>query len=246
MTSVVWGAIAFSLGLLLYLGLPVAVANRAAPVRNSIAQVYWGLAARSFGRVALVRRKVGGYELHTVETDEAKGAGKVTLESPMLGSDSVLHFGDPDNRMHRWKQKPMVLLHESVPGAVDLELAEVGHSWREHVRDGRHLIEDAVNPFFEVAASNRLASLDDVIPLVTHGSEPRDPGTMEDWTKKAFEKYRDNVGATELLITFMGFGIGLGGVILLVYVQTKLLDGATDPGVSVPINMLSDSLVLLL
>jgi hypothetical protein len=150
--------------------------------------------------------------------------------------------------------KPMVLLHELVPGVVDAELAELGYWWRRHVQDGKHDAAaggdeetPALNPHFEVDDGTRIVNLDDVMPLMLHGSEPKDPGAMEDYTRKRFEKYSSNVGAAEIITTFTGFAIGVGAIMAMQYVQNEIIGGSGTGNVSVaPIIQTTTDLVVSL
>lgn len=133
----------------------------------------------------------------------------------------------------------MAVLQEDVPGVVDPELAELGYHWRNHYSDGKHRAgEDGeqVNPYFDVDGQTRLVNIDDVKPLILNGSKPTDAGTMEDFTKKRFEKYGTGVGATEMLSALTGFGSGLLGMAVVAYLRDSVFDGGVStPGDPIPV-----------
>lgn len=248
MVSIVWATIAAAAGLMCYLAIPMLAPAVSMPLRNQIAQYYYGLAARSLGQITLVRRRVGGYALKQMKIDDEKAAAKVVLDDSMLGDSKELHFNDPDNRMKRWKSKPLTVIHEDVPAGVDAQLAELGYYWRQHVEDGKHLVDDeTVNPNFEVAndQSLRCIDIDDVKALIPNGSKPTDVKTVEGFTRKRFEKYRESVGAMEILTTFTGFAVGIGGMAILAYVRDNLLEdtSTSTPDNPIPIDSVFDSTI---
>jgi len=234
MVDIVYALLSACLGLLAYLLIAFVGGLGTVGLRHRVAHWYWGMAARVMGKIAVVRRSVGSYSMMRLKIDDQKGAGKVVLDDSLLGDAKELYFDDPDNRIDRIKSKPVAILHEDVPGVVDPELGELGYHWRNHYSDGKHRDEDEqrVNPYFDVPPETRLQNIDDVKPLVLCGSEPTDAGTMEDFTRKRFEKYRDNVGATEMLSALTGFGAGIIGMAALAYLRDSVLDG----GVSSPSN----------
>jgi hypothetical protein len=196
-----------------------------------------------------VRRKVGGYDILEAKADDEKGAGKIVLDTSLLGDNKELSFDDPDNRMHRLKSKRMNLFHEGVPAVIDAELAELAYWFRVHAEDGKLWDGERINPHFEVPTELRAVNLDDALSLIANGSEPSDPSTMEDYTRKRFEKYAGNVGAVEIISTFMGFAVGVGGVAGIQYLKVEVLGDGGGPTTTVPLGMLdvaTDVVVTLL
>lgn len=255
MVNIIYALLSACLGLLAFLSIAFVGSAGTVGVRQRIAHWYWGMATRVMGKIAIVRRSVGSYSIMRLKIDDEKGAGKVVLDDSLLGDAKELYFDDPDNRIDRIKSKPVAVLHEDVPGVVDPELAELGYHWRNHYSDGKHRDEDGerVNPYFDVPQTTRLQNIDDVKPLVLNGSQPTDAGTMEDFTRKRFEKYRDNVGATEMLSALTGFGAGIIGMAIIAYVRDSVLDGGvSNPGNPVPVvltpdlSVVTDLVVLLL
>jgi len=81
-------------------------------------------------------------------------------------------------------------------------------------------------------------NLDNAKALILHGSEPSDPSTMEDYTRKRFEKYGSHVGAVEVFSTLTGVAVGWGLIAASTYINEQLLDGAAGGagvGVDVPL-----------
>lgn len=244
MASILWVTISASFGLLCFLAIPFLSVGGGPRMRNRVAQFYWGQAARSIGKIALVWRNVGGPSLFQLKIDDQKGAGYVTLDDSVLGDPKELHFEDPDNRMKRWKRKPFVMVHEMVAGVVDPELGELGYHLRQYDAESGLAKGDKADPYFAVPKQRRAVTIDDVHPLVINGSEPTDASTMVDFTRNRFAKYKDNVGAVEIISTFTGFAIGVGGVAALQYFQRKIIDGGggTEPQQPVPVGTLADGL----
>lgn len=246
MASLMWATIAFSMGFLVYLVVPVAGSALAPATRARLARWYYGMTARAIGKPAIIERSVGGYSLLEWSRDDEKEAGKVVLDDSMLGDEKALFFSDTDNRLKRWHQKPLAVLHEEVPAVLDAELAVLGKRWRQHRRAGEHRDGQAINPYFEVPAVSSVVSLSNAKELILNGSEPSDPATMEDFTRKRFEKYRSMVGAVEVISAALMAGVGFGLVAAGAYVRQNLLHGGGGgPSVDMPLSVAIDTLVLL-
>lgn len=242
MVSIMWSVIALSLGLLVYLLPPMLAPMLPMHLREAIGDYYYRQAARSYRQLAIVRRLLSGYELLPIAVDDEQRLAEVTLSSGMVSDDKKLPFKDPDDRISRLYQKPVAVVSEILPAAVDAELAELGHwvtkaddergleSTREGA-DGRE--QTVVNPYVEVDSGLRVSDPMDVTSLVTKGVEPENVESAKQYTKERFREYGDNVGIVEGLATMTGFAFGIGGVAVLQYVKDRLLSnggGGTGGG----------------
>jgi len=236
MVSAIWTCIAFSFGLLIYFLIPFISASLPIDLRARMMDTCDGMATRSIGQPAIISREVGRPSLMEWKVDDEVGCGKVVLDDSMLGDSKELFFDDPDDRVHRWQSKATVLLHEGVPTVLDAELACLGKRWREHRRSGKHREGDSVNPFFEVPDTVRCVSLENAAELILNGSKPEDPATMEDYTRKRFEKYRNAIGAIEIISGALAAAVGFGLVAVGAYVRNNLLDGGgSGPTIEAPL-----------
>lgn len=235
MVSILWGVIALSLGILVYL-LPATFAPLLPiDLREKIGDFYYRNAMRSFRQVAIVRRTLGGVELIPISVDDEQKLAKATLSSGMLSDDKKLPFKDPDNRIKRLYQKPAAVVCEAVPAAIDAELAELGYWVRQHATSTGLERDGKINPYVRVTDGLRVVDPVDILGLVTKDVEPENIETATELTKRRFDKYGSKIGAAETVATLMGFGAGVGGVGLLTYLNQKILDGG---GAGKPTNPL--------
>lgn len=243
MVELLRAAIFASAGFMVYLAIPILVTSAPVHIREKVGTFYLKLSARCLKQFAFVRRVLSGYDVFPISVDNEQKLLNVTLSSSKLGSDSEYEFNDPDNRILRLFSKPVALTYEGIPAAVDAELAEIGHWVREKDNNeglwsGDFNDPDSVkiDPYVEMSDSLRLCDPIDTFELVTNGVDPENIKTTEKLTKKRFEKYRNSIGATEVLSTVVGFFSGVGGMVVLEYINTKLLDGEGGSSVDIPMN----------
>jgi len=227
MVSVIWALIMFSSGLLLYLTTAIMAPTLPSGLQETVARYHSGLSMRAYRQAALVRRKLGTFELYPLSVDDTEKLAKVTLDGSMISDDETLEFGDPDDRIGRLHQKPFAVVYEGVPAAVDASLAELGHWVRRHddttgAVDEEH---DRVNPYVRVKDGLRVADPADVVSLVGKNIKPQNIKTARLLTKERFSKYGQRVGMAETAGVLMGFAAGAGVYAGLQYVQQQLLDG---------------------
>lgn len=236
MVSILWGTIALSSGLLLYLAPPALAPLLPMEWRLKIGHYYFGQCSKSFRNLAFVRRLLSGYELHPIGVDDEQRLAQVTLSSGIISDDKKLPFKDPDDRISRLYQKPTAVVPEILPAAVDAELAEMAH-WvqQKELNEGLHR-DGRVDPYVRVKDSLRLVDPMDVINLVGKDVEPENVETCTQLTKQRFEKYNANIGLAETLGTLTGFAFGVGAVAGIQYLQQNLLDGGGG-GASAPVEI---------
>lgn len=245
MVSILWGVIAFSLGLLIYL-IPAVVAQTL-PVedRRRVGLYYYKNSLKSYRQVAFVRRQLAGFELLPITVDDEQRLAKVTLSSGLISDDKELPFKDPASCIGRLFNKPIAIVPETIPAAVDAKLSEIGY-WRERqiLNEGgeRKIGEDEhgnplfeVNPWVKVGTGLRIVDPIDIRSLVAKDVQPENVKTTEEMTKARFREYGQKVGLAETAGLMTGFAFGIGGVAVLSYIRNRILDGG---GGSTPTNPL--------
>lgn len=209
MVSVTWFVISLGGGLSLYF-LPALLAPSFGPRwQQKILSLYEWLAAMAYWRPTLVRRELGGYDLTSRSHDREKKMDEV---------DDGLDLTDPDDRINRWRSKPLAGMYGKTPVAVDADLAELGEAWHEHVERGHHdppNREDAVNLYAEVEDDLVLADLKNAIYCIPNDADPSDAETVKSYVQRGMAGFRSSVTTTEALVGVMGLMGGLGGVVFL-------------------------------
>jgi hypothetical protein len=234
MVSAMWALIFFSFGLLIYLGVPALGGVMPLQWRLAIGSWYYSMSLRSFRKLALVRRILGGYELLPIDVDDEEMSAQVTLSSGLLSDDKNLPFKDPLNVVKRLHKKPATLLIEKVPAAIDAELAEIGYWTEQKAIDVGLEDQEKVDPFIDVSRGLRVADPVDALNVVSKDISPENIKTAKEMTKRRFEKYGSNVGMVEGVATFMGFAVGIGGTVFIWYLKNK--SAVTSGGGGQPVN----------
>lgn len=236
--SIVWVLIAFSLGLLIYMAVPIVAMSAPIKIRKKVGNFYLQMAARALKQFAFVRRVLSGYDVKPISVDDEQKLLKNTLSSNTLGDDEEYRFKDPDNRIKRLFNKPVAMAYEEVPAAIDPELAEIGKA-AQRKQDNEGLQsgdpsegKDAVtvDPYITIPSSLQLVDPIDVFNLVPNSVNPENVKTTEQLTKKRFEKYGSRIDAMQLMSGVTGFLLGIGGAVGAAYVKTNLLDGGPSGG----------------
>lgn len=255
MVDPVWVVIMAGLGVITYAGIPMLVMSAPIELREAVGRKYHSLAARALKQFVFLRRILSGYDVEPISVDDEQKLLKVTLSSSRLGEDNTYPFTDPDNRIARLYNKPVALAYEAVPAAVDAELAEIGEWTDEKVQQDGGLwhgdLDDPesvrYDPWVPMSSGLRLVDPMEVFNIVGNDVDPEMVKTAEKKTQKRFEKYGGGVSPVQLMSGVLGFFAGLGGIILLRYVEQKLLGGgggAPDP-TTLPIQLASDMVVML-
>jgi hypothetical protein len=244
MVSIVGATLAASFGFMLYLVLAVGGQSLPVELRNRIADFYFGLGMRSYRQVALVRRVIGKYELKPIKLNDAEGSAELTLNSGLIGDDKKLPFKNPDDRIYRLYGKPLALVAENVPFAGDAELAEIGGALGEKAQQQSITWESGdthhADPYVQLETSLKAVDPANIANLIPNGVQPQNIKTTKQMTKKRYEKYSDRVGAKEALAAGMSFLMGAAGVVVIKYVQSKLIDesgGGGPPADQVPLTL---------
>lgn len=208
-------------------------------LRNTIGSHYLKMAMRTLGQAALVRRQMG-YDLLPLEYDDEQKLMTVTLSSSSIpGKSANKHrFKDPDGRAKRLWQKPFVVTDELIPAALDAEISELGY-WLSQKRVEEGLVRgEKVDPWLTVKNELRLADPRDALTMVANGVQPERIKTVEQITKKRFEKYGSRVNLEQTLRVVIGFAAGAGMVIGMNYFTTEIMDGSSSvsgPVISNPV-----------
>lgn len=251
MVSILWSVIALSGGLMIYCVVPILAGAADMDTKTKVGRWYYSLSLKSFQQLAFVDRILGGYELLPIGVDDERMMAEVTLSSGVISDDKKLPFKDCADSIQRLHKKPVTVLVETVPAALDAELCEIGHWVREHEQnEGFETTSDGetkVNPHVRVDSNLRVVNPVDATALVGKNIQPENIETAKELTKKRFSEYGTDIGAADVLATATGFGVGVGAVAGLQYLQQNLLgsgEGGSQPTSPVPLGMIDVSPVI--
>lgn len=232
MSAVVGAVLAFSSGLLAFLLVPVLGNSLPTLYQRKIGQWCYGSAMRAYGEIALVWRELGGPELKPLEVDDKEGVARVVLSSGTLGDDKTLAFEDIDRRLHRLHGRPLAVVPETIPVAVDAELAEMGHWFDRKGSAGEFDAgEERVDPYLPMSDKLRAAHPFDVGHLAPASIGPQQIQTAKDMMQAAYDKYGGGVGAVESAATLLAFAGGAGVVAGLFYLRDQIVGGGGAPDI---------------
>lgn len=239
MVSVVWVAVAFFGGVLIYIGGAALGPALAMDLRLWLGRWHYRQFMRSFGEAAIVWRLLGGPSIKPISVDDETKTAEVVLDSGTLSDDQTLPFRDPDDRIYRLHKKPLAIIPEAMPSAVDAEVAEVGAA-RERKRKEEGIIREVdgatrVDPFVEVPSTLRAVNPVDALHLATKSTEPEFIKTAQMMTEAKYEKYGSGIGAKETASVLVSFAVGAGVVMGAVYLRTEVMgQGGGTGGGTVP------------
>jgi len=239
--------IAASLGLMIYLAIPVLAMTAPVRIRERVGRFYFKLGAKSLKQFTLVRRVLSGYDIKPIAVDDEQKLLQVTLTSSTLGEDNTYRFADPDNRIKRLWNKPLGLNFEKVPAAVDAELSEWGY-WARQKQNEEGMVDTAtdggdekprVDPYIPASSNLRLADPIDAFELVANDVDAENIKTAEKITEKRYEKYGEGIGLGQTVRAMMSYGVGVGGVMAVQYLNEQVMSGGggSDP-ISAPTIMI--------
>lgn len=240
MVSPVWAAVAFFGGVLLYIGGAALGPALAMDLRLWLGRWHYKQWMRSFGECAIVWRLLGGPSIKPISVDDETKTAEVVLSSGALSEDQTLPFRDPDDRIYRLHKKPLAVIPEAMPTAVDAEVAEVGAA-REAKRKGEGIVthdggETRVDPFVPVPSGLRAVNPVDALHLAVKSTEPEFIKTAKMMTEAKYEKYGSGIGAKETASVLVSFAVGAGVVMGAVYLRTEVMGegGGGGTGGTVP------------
>lgn len=245
MVALTWALISFCSGLLAFIAIPAIASTLAMDIRLRVGRYCYKSCMKIYGQAAIAWRSLGGPELKPLKVNDEEGLARVVLSSGTLGDDKVLPFEDYDNRIHRLQGKPLAVIPEIFPAAVDAELAEVSHWFEQHAQQRGFETDDGVDPFLPMSDGLRAAHPFDVLALAPKGIKPENIETAKKVTKNRFSKYGGMPGAVEAGATMLAFAVGAGAVMGMVYVRQEVLGiggggGGGPSGVPLPPGMIAD------
>jgi len=239
-----------SLGVLAYIGLPFVVMNAPVPIRKKVGTFYLKNGVKSLKQFTLVRRVLSGYDIKPIQVDDEQKLLQVTLTSSTLGEDTTYRFADPDNRIKRLWNKPVGLNFEKIPAAVDAELSEWGYWAREKQNSEGLIAEDGdsqrVDPYLEVDSRLRLVDPIDAFEIVANDVDAENIKTAEKITEKRYEKYGEGIGLGQTVRAMMAYGVGVGGVMAVQYLNEKVIGGGGGSGVIEAPTLMMDMVGVML
>lgn len=244
MVSVVWVSVAFFGGILIYIGSAALGPALALDLRLWLGRFHYQQWMRAYGKCAIVWRLLGGPSIKPVDVDDETKSAEVVLDSGTLSDDQSLPFRDPDSRIYRLHKKPLAIIPEAMPSAVDAELAEVAH-WREQKRKDEGIVhqtdagETRVDPFIDISSGLRAAHPLDAMHMAVKSTEPEFVKTAKMMTQAKYEKYGSGIGAKETASVLVSFAVGAGVVMGAVYLRTEVMasDGGSGGTVDFPPGM---------
>jgi hypothetical protein len=189
----------------------------------------------------------GGPELKPLKVNDEENLARVILSSGTLGDDKVLPFEDYDNRIYRLQSKPLAIVPEVFPAAVDAELAEVGEWFEEHSQEHGFEHEGGIDPHLPVSSGLRAAHPFNVVALAARGIKPENIESAKQITKNRFQKYGGMPGAVEAGVTMIAFGVGAGAVAGMMYLRQEVMGmgggGGAVPEGGVPLSVPPETVV---
>lgn len=245
MPSLISVAIAGSLGLLVYVLIPMVANLGNINTRKRVGETYYKMEARLLKQFTFLRRVLSGYDVKPIGVDNERKLLTLTLGSNLMGDDETYPFEDPDGRIKRLYNKPAALAYERVPAAIDAELAEIGRWVAERRENGGFWsgefdnaeVETTVKPWVVMSDGFQLVDPLDSFEIVPNDIDPENVKSTEIMTEKRFEKYRGNLGMREGVLGVMGFLTGAGGMAGMAYVRDKLLDGGGGGVPEAPVDI---------
>jgi hypothetical protein len=187
--------------------------------------------AKCSGEMAIVWRLMGGPSIKPVSVDDEEKTAQVTLSSGTLSEDETLPFRDPDDRLLRLHKKPLAMLAEPWPAAVDAELAEYGH-WKQRKEESEGIERDdgRIDPWLPASPKLRAANPIDAMALAAKSVSPEDVKTAKKMTEARYDKYQSGIGAKETLSTMVAFAVGAGTVVGVIYVRDEIMGSSSGGG----------------
>lgn len=214
--------ISAGMGLICFVALPWMIAPMLGEKwQVKVGRFYFWQSMMSYWNGQLVRRLMTGYDLASASHDPEMMADKVKING------EYQHRRDEVDMMSRLHNKPFGISFERLPVIVDVAFVELCQWHDKHTSNDRHLESETirtdggvhnrvrgVNPYFEVSKGLRLVDPSNAIDLISGSAKPDDGETAKEFTKKSQEGFRSQIGAAETLGVILGFGAGMGGMLL--------------------------------
>jgi hypothetical protein len=249
MVSAVWAFVAFQVGLLVAIALPVVGPLVAIDLRKAISNRYYSWAETCLGPSAIVWRRLGRPTLKPISIDDEREVAEVVQSSGTLSDDQKLPFRDPADAKQPLFSKQWMVVPEGIPAAVDAQMAELAHWFDAKAsRDGLETEGGRIDPW--VPMSNQPRSVDplDVVAALDTDTTPEDVKTTERHTRARFAKYGGVPSLKEGGAMLVSFGVGAGVVMGAVYLRDEVIaDGASGGGggsIPIPPGMATTDVLL--
>lgn len=198
---------------------------------EAVAQHYFDMAAKLYGRLLLVLREGGGLELVQSEHDASIGLEKATLD----GEDK--HFEDPHNYMSRFYRVPFGLADEARGVIINPRICELGEIVKWKREDGMKTETDGGTYFEGVlpieSDETRLVHPKYARPIIT-GSATADLADKVDALMEISQSRFDSSPTVQYLVWLGALGGGFGLVLLAFQVLQSTGGGTPGRGINVP------------
>lgn len=219
----IWFLLGLMVGVLLFMS-PLIIGNRIPLVlRTRIANKYYDISMRLFGRLVFCTRKHGGVVQYSSGYDEAKSAEQI-----MMGKNEA-YFDDPFGAVHHLYHRPCMFVHESISCIYDPRLSIIGERIQKMVRAGKHQQEfsdkdgnsfNAYCGYVFVPKVLNLINLKSALAVIPGGADPLLASTTKKFIELSQKGYH-KVPFMELGIGLLFFIAGYGLSALTVYYLDK-------------------------
>jgi len=219
----IWFLLGLMVGLLLFL-FPLLIGDKLPfALRTRLANIYYDISMRLFGRLVFCTRKHGGVVQYSSGYDEAKSAEKI-----YFGKNEA-YFDDPFGAVHHLYHRPCMFVHESISCIYDPRLSVIGERIQKMVRAGKHQQEFsdkdgksfvAYCGYVFVPKVLNLINLKSALAVIPGGADPLLASTTKKFIELSQKGYQ-KVPFMELGIGILFFIAGYGLSALTVYYLDK-------------------------
>ena len=221
---IVWFILGLLVGLLIFLA-PVLVGGFIpVELRTRLANIYYDISMRFFGRLIFCTRKHGGVVQYASTYDEEKSAEKVYF------GKSEAFFDDPFGAVNFLYHKPCMFVHESISMVFDPRLSIIGQQVQKMVREGNHQKKFVLKTtgesfvaycgYIVVPLGNSIIDLKAALSIIPGGADPLLASTTKKFIELSQAGYK-NIPLVELTLGIIFFIVGYGLSALTVYYLDK-------------------------
>lgn len=242
MSMIIWGSVAFMVGLAIYIAVPILVGPMLpAQLRQRIADLYFSQATASMGRTTLLDRINSGHTLIATEFDAEWGCELADV------GDQEYRIKDPRNRMSRLYTRPFGMCSERFGVYCSARDAVLGKRHKLQVEGGDHYQQvehgdgddrrtvEAVNAHLTVPDNLQTVSLHAIAGLLGGQASPALGEEVYDDVKKSQAAFD-----SRSLIEGMTFIVAFAAVYGLMWFAASYGDsagGVSGGGVDVPVML---------
>lgn len=195
-----------------------------------VAQTYFSMSAKLYGRLLLVLREGGGLDLVNSSHDASIGLEKATLD----GEDK--HFEDPYNYMSRFYNVPFGIADEERGVVISPQIAELGELVRWAREDGIRVESDGRTYFQGVVpidtSEHRLVHPQDARAII-QGSATADLADKIDDLMEVSQSRFNSTPTMQYLVWLGALGAGFG-IVAIAYQLLQSGGGSLGRTIGIP------------